>query len=283
MQYFADECKEFQEAVADAVRSVGATPLRTIWCCDEIVPGNVLSPANHRKFWAFYVGFADMPRHRSSQEQWWLPVALLRSSIASSVVGGLSNCFKLLLRDALFEPSQLATVGVALQLGRPVLARISVGSIIADESALKALWDSKGASGTKPCLFCGNLVSLMSGLADEIPRLIDVSCCDHRRFQLCSDTDIWSAYDRLASLSGRVTKADFGVQERAAGLNYSPDSLLGDRQLRKHLGPVSVTRMDWMHNLCVNGVGNKEIHIFLERCKEQLGGAVCISPNFPAS
>ena len=271
MQYFVNECETFKQGLAGAVRSARAMPLRTAWYLDEIVPGNVLRPDNNRKFWAFYMGFEDLPRHRLGQEQWWLPIAVLRSRVASSVVGGLSHCFKVLLKSALFEPCRLATVGFALTLDEPVLVRIRSSSVIGDESALKGFWKNKGASGTKPCLFCGNLVAMQSGLAEDNPRLIDVSCCDHRRFQVCNDSDIWEAFDRLGAVREGMSNRDFGMQEQAAGLNYHPQSILADRQLRNHIGPISSTKMDWMHNLCVGGVASVEIHLFLERCRGELG------------
>lgn len=55
------------------------------------------------------------------------------------------------------------------------------------------------------------------------------------------------------------------------GLNYDSRSVLADQDLRPHLPPITTSTMDWMHNLCVNGVVNVEIHAFLSKCKASLG------------
>jgi len=153
-----------------------------------------------------------------------LPVAILRSSIAADVEGGMSRCVRDLLRSALFEPSGLARAGVAVKLDPPALIKVRVSAILGDEAALKAVWGSKGASGTRPCLFCGNLVSMQSGLADGNPAFVDLACTDPSRFQLCADADVWAAFDDLRAKSRRMAKAVFAAEQQAAGkaLSFQP-------------------------------------------------------------
>lgn len=55
------------------------------------------------------------------------------------------------------------------------------------------------------------------------------------------------------------------------GLTYDEHSLLADRDLRAHLGPISATHMDFMHNFLVNGVANTEVFLFMARGKAQMG------------
>lgn len=55
------------------------------------------------------------------------------------------------------------------------------------------------------------------------------------------------------------------------GLNYNAESMLADMRLRPLLPPISVTKMDWMHNMCVGGVSNHELHAFFGCCRTSLG------------
>ena len=217
-KYFVEVSPAFKAALSEAVMSARARPLSAIFYLDEVVPGNLLRPDNHRKFWAIYLGIAEFAAQRQWQEQFWLPLAILRSNIVGSVTGGLSQCFRRLVRCVLFEPCNLATTGAAIQLDGPTLLRLRASHLIADEAAIKAVWNSKGASGTKPCFFCANLVSAMSGLADR-PNLIDVSCADPSAFQVMSNDDLWGAFDALEQEHGRRSKREFVVFQQAFGLN----------------------------------------------------------------
>ena len=215
IQYFASASDLFREAAPQALSSAGAAPLDTIWYLDEVVPGNVLKPENHRKFWTIYMAISGCDNRFA--EQFWLPVAVLRSGIASSVRGGVSQCMRSLFRSVLFDPCRMAEVGAPIVLDVPVLARLSIKHIIGDEGAIKYLWDSKGASGIRPCFFCCNVVSKHSGLASGCRTLVDTGCTDPRRFQLCSNADIWNFFDKLAENHNALTKAAFTIQERASG------------------------------------------------------------------
>lgn len=216
--YFATESAEFRASLVRALDNAGPRPLSCILYLDEIVPGNILRPDNRRKFWAIYVSFEELGRERLFLEQYWLPLAVLRSSIVGDVAGGLSNCFRLLVRSLLLDPLAAASAGFALDLGGGArLIRLRISSVVGDEAALKSVWNSKGAAGTRPCFFCGNCVSMSSQLAAQSPDLIDISCSDPSLFQLCEDADVWSAYDHLAAQQPRLNRTDFAILEQASG------------------------------------------------------------------
>ena len=117
-------------------------PLRGILYLDEVTPGNVLRPDNKRKFWAIYLGFGQTGTGNLSREEMWLPVAMLRSTIAHQA--GVSACVRQLLRSMLLEPCNLASIGHAIQLSSPTLLRLAITNILADEAAIKAIWSNKG-------------------------------------------------------------------------------------------------------------------------------------------
>lgn len=217
IRYFVEASNAFKRALTEAASRAGTDPLRLILYLDEVVPGNVLRPENHRKFWAVYVGIADLGQAELTHEEFWLPVAIIRSSVVQGIKGGLSNTMRCLLRSILMAPANLAGAGMAIDLDGPKLLRFNMSEVIADESALKSLWGTKGASGTKPCFYCSNCVSISSNLAEEDARLIDARCADANRFVLYRDKDLWKAHDNLESSVNRLTQNDFATLQQASG------------------------------------------------------------------
>ena len=195
---------------------------------------------------------------------------MLRSTVAASATGGLSQCVRVLCRSLLFEPAHMSSAGATLNLGRPVLARLRLARLIGDESALRAVWLTKGASGTRPCMFCANVVALSAGLADDGLGLVDVTCSDPSRFVQVADADMWEQFDALEEANRTKTRKEFSILQQAAGLSYHEGSILNDAELRIHMPPISMTHMDWMHNFLVGGVLNTELTAFLSRAKEVL-------------
>lgn len=273
------QCSFHQMGLAPAPSDLGGHikvttggPLGVVVYLDEVTPGNVLRPDNRRKFWAMYLGVKDFAPTALYREQFWLPLAVLRTSVAHQVKGGVSYCFRALLNSMLLAPCQLADIGVAVELGSgPRLVRLEVKHILADEAALKAVWCSKGAAGVRPCMLCRNVVALRSQLVEGQDYLVDVSCSNTAKFHESADADIWEAWDHLAAQHGRMAKGAFANLEKASGFSYDPDGLLSDHGLRRLVGPASCTTMDWLHNCLQNGIANQEIGAFLSRCKAKLG------------
>ena len=65
----------------EVVPSSPAAPWDLVLAHDEVTPGSVLKPMNARKFTAFYITFRQF-RHRVRMDNYWFPIAILRSSIA---------------------------------------------------------------------------------------------------------------------------------------------------------------------------------------------------------
>ena len=217
LQVLSTECEHFRSAMCEATQAAGTTPLHGVLYLDEVVPGNVLRPDNRRKFWALYIEILEWGAFRLCRCQWWLPIACIRSSVASSIEGGISHCVGRLAHDMLLDPCHMATVGTTLMLPGPTLVRVQLGTLLGDESALKSTLSTKGASGVRPCMFCANLVSRQSGLAPGSDRLIDVSCSNPDKFQPTSDQTVWESWDTLASEQTRRTRTDWIALERASG------------------------------------------------------------------
>ena len=246
-----------------------ARPWSFVFAHDEITPGNILRPDNKRKFTSFYFSFAEFGNFAIRHEVVWFHLAVLRSSIAHKVVGGLSCAVRLLLKALLGEEHGFQR-GVLLPLDDgPTLLFAKLQTHLGDEAALAQGLSLKGASGIRPCIKCANVLKKASELAGHRPNeLVEITCTDVARFMACDDRDIWRSYDRLAAVGAHATRAEIERQERAAGLNINANGVIADLSLRPLVGPVSSLTFDWQHTYLSNGVASQEVHMFLKSCRQ---------------
>ena len=84
---YAKRSKVFRDLLVDTLRS--SPQLDICLYTDEVAPGNTLALITHRKFWSFYVSFLQFGANLC-YESYWFEVAVLRTSAAKKVVGGLA-------------------------------------------------------------------------------------------------------------------------------------------------------------------------------------------------
>ena len=181
---------------------------------------------------------------------------------------------------------------------------IQLGCLVQDGAAHRAVFSVKGDSGTRCCLLCRNIISKRSQLTNEeggeillTDNVKEADCV------FTSDNDIWNSIQRLRTNYGIMclglwayfllwcgfvlgegpyichvgvcclchwprSKADFNLWQQASGMNYQPHGLLFDDSLhtspRPILKPASQFMHDWMHLMCVGGVFQTTIYLFLE-------------------
>ena len=90
----------------------------------------------------------------------WFEVAILRTTTTKAeIAGGLSELASSVLETFFGEPHDARQAGFQVDvLGHGSLRiYLDIGYVLADESALHALFASKGSSGLKPCYFCLNI------------------------------------------------------------------------------------------------------------------------------
>ena len=102
-QHFAERCPAFRDALLHATSSA-TSPLKLAFYCDEVTPGDPLVLDVTRKFWTFYVSIFDFSLRRLCSEYFWLPLAVIRTSVAKLVVGGVSGCMAEFLKSVFGEP-----------------------------------------------------------------------------------------------------------------------------------------------------------------------------------
>jgi len=272
MRYVARDSALYRGVLRAALMNRPGQPLTLVMYLDEVTPGNVLRPDNLRKFWAVYISFRELPTWCLTREQFWLPIAVLRTSMSTRIKGGISNCCRLLLRSILFDPCNAVDVGFAVALGEaegdPQLIRVALGNILGDESALKYVFSNKGASGLRCCLLCRNVVSMSSDLVSGQNYLVDISCGDPSLFDPATNESIWTTYDHLASQKRILNKTAFAKLEKACGFTWDEDSLLADIPLRRHLRPATAYTMDWLHNYLCHGILAFEVNLLLDASRQ---------------
>ena len=115
INWFARECIVYKHLLSETVRRHG-NRLKLLVYADEVTPGNPLQPDIARKYWAIYVGIKEFGSARLADSAMWLPIALLRSVPSKKIIGGFSNCMRMLFRAWFVAPLQVHTNGIVIDL-----------------------------------------------------------------------------------------------------------------------------------------------------------------------
>lgn len=91
-------------------------PYGLVVYCDEITPGNVLAPDTTRKMYCWYCSVKEWGPKVLRHSAAWVPIAIIRSSVAKDLDGGVTMCFAVILRR-LFLAERISTDGVCLNVG----------------------------------------------------------------------------------------------------------------------------------------------------------------------
>ena len=202
-----------------------------------------------------------------------MTLAVARTRALKTHPAKLSGFTRLLLRD-LFFSQDVNGQGIRI-LGRT--ARVAFHALLADEEALSAMWHAKGSSGVIPCAICcsvtdkpkaADIAAGLRSLPQRSALIQDITCSDKSRIGLKSDFDVWHLADKLMAQAGSPT---LQVSEQNYGLNYHPDAILFDKELRRYVRPATCNRMDLMHVVYSNGVLGAEVMLFLRNLKVSHG------------
>ena len=140
------------------------------------------------------------------------------------------------------------------------------GFIIADEAALKQVFEPKGASGLRMCFLCKNAIQERSQLAehDRTGFLVGHAEHDLAKYSLRTDESLWND---LARRHATMRVGAFDLRQKALGVNFAPHGVLFDASLRRHVGPVTGTMWDWLHTYLVGGVFVTEMKELMRELK----------------
>ena len=123
---------------------------------DECLPGNPLMPDRRRKICCWYLCFVDACAglaHMSSSS--WVSLAFLRHEISSQACGELSQATAIVVES--LRPLLQEGVMLTVSAQRKFFLSCSLMAVLMDEAAMAETWQSKGATGRRPCPSCSKL------------------------------------------------------------------------------------------------------------------------------
>ena len=273
LTYMCSECPDFAVLLRDALVA-DDNHLWLILYCDGVTPGSVLGHDNKRKSVVWYASFAQFGPSLCHEEL-WMTLALARNLALKKYPAKLSGYTRLLLRE-LFMSQDVNGRGIDI-LGKR--ARVTFHALLADEEALSSMWHAKGSSGITPCAICctvtnkptaADIEAGILSLPQRSALIQDISCSDKSRIGIKTDSDVWQLADEL-QLMAQAGAPTLQVSEQNYGLNYHPDAILFDKELRRYVRPATCNRMDLMHVVYSNGVLAAEVMLFLRSLKDSHG------------
>ena len=263
------ECPGFRGALRETFLAKPCSqsePYHVVVYGDEIVPGNVLRLDNRRKVFAVYAYIHEMGPRYAKHESLWLPLIAIRASALKEISTGIGTCFRAMFREW-FIKDRIHEQGLLLDLDLPdtryANLYFKLGSMLADADAWRATWASKGSSGTVPCVLCRNVLKTRVSSS----YLVHLSCSDSSRFDFASNEDLWEKSDTLARTASEGTKKELEELQMLYGINYSPEGILADKELRPFVKPADTITYDAMHCLVSNGICQNETALLLAALK----------------
>lgn len=240
-------------AFASLVRDYCTDGVATIALyADETKPGNVLRPDVGRSMECIYWTVAEFPSWWRARRCGWMLFTVVLSRTLQQLEGGASalmaKCMKVFWSA---DGWNLESVGVRMPTGAVFRARF--GFFVADEREIKYLWGVRGASGTKPCCSCRNVVGRM-----ELEESLDTYLVHHTwgtpdRFDLHTRQSYEEARGMLEHEARHGTQASLAALSQVLGLCYQPCSVMFDSHLKHFANPADCTYWDWMHILLASG------------------------------
>ncbi|CAE7684539.1 unnamed protein product [Symbiodinium sp. CCMP2592] len=204
-----------------------------------------------------------------SKEDSWFVLTAVRSTDVKRLSNGMTQLMKRIFAIFLLDRRDQLLHGVRLPMPNQQYWMLCL--LIADEAALKSVWEDKGASGTKLCFMCQNVVSHSSGLHNTDASGSLVSHVSHQKSQMVQQTDasIKEAAQHLTQCRPLMNKGEFKKRQFALGLNFCEHGALFSPELKEILRPISVSMFDYMHNYVVGGVFHVEMSQLLEALQKQ--------------
>ena len=184
----------------------------------------------------------------------------VRKTTHANVRGGVAAVYRHLIKTfrAAWAHGQ-QTIEIAI--GQETL-RVSadINRTIQDEAGECEVFGYKGSAGIKCCWSCANCTDVNHERAahDRTGLLVDVRCNDPSRFLLHTNASIFAHVETLRAHYDNTGRAPPQL-ESDFGINFLPDGILADVELREVLPPVDTTMRDPAHLLILNGRANWEI------------------------
>ena len=153
LQEKINHCGLFASMMKQALQVQGPA-LTLLVFADEANPGNILAARHPRKSNLYYFTFWEFPLLHV--ESLWLPLAVIRANEVAKAGSSYAEVTKVLLEHVYDEVED----GMALSIdGQAEMVFVRKVILLNDHEGLRAVSGSKGASGTKPCFACCNVLA----------------------------------------------------------------------------------------------------------------------------
>ena len=226
--------------------------------CDEVVPGNVFRPGKNRGIQAVYWTILQLPswlRDRANSLGWFTFIyagsrQLQEAGITMSMF--MAKIFKIFWSSDLgcynFE-----TVGLRLPI-RATTFHICgyFCCFLGDEKSIKETFSLKGASGSKPCANCSNVV----GRVDQkqmVEGLAHVLDPDMSKWHAHTTATFAEMVRRLSTANASGNLKMLQTLQQVLGIVYEPRGVIFDPNLLQLTKPPTTVYWDFMHCMYASG------------------------------
>ena len=257
LTWFCETNNEFGQMLMKCLRGIEAASVYLY--CDEVTPGAVLAPLNTRKSYLWYLSF-DLFGCFLHEIASWTCVAILTHDHADQVRGGLSSAVRALCHHIFDNGAEIVKIGE-----QTWLLKLRLHKFTGDADAMRAIFNSMGSGGVRPCLKCTNCIHKKG----QVPAgYVTIAESNSALFKPMTDTLLWKIIDYLKSVAESQGKTQLEKAETTHGLHWDPAGLLADVTLRGTVRPSDGTG-DSMHILFSNGIAAIELGLFMAACWEE--------------
>ena len=261
----------FSEFFGKKAEELGSGPTQQwsiILYSDEITPGNQLKASNSRKLQTFYWSLAEFGAAALSCEDAWLVLTSVRSKTVMDLNSKLSQLTKHCMLSFTQHGRDFRHGALMPCEGNPgfmLCAQLKL--VVADESALKSMYEFKGASGKLMCFFCRNTLQKRYAPENMDERMVWHTCTDKRRFITHTRETLKEVVEFVASQSTRLNKGDFAELQTSLGINHAEHGVLSCQEVMDMFDPTQGTMFDWMHCYFVAGLYHLELNELLNELR----------------
>ena len=238
---------------------------------DEVKPGNVLRPDPARTVACFYWTLKNLPPWYHARQEGWFFFSCFPTKFLDKLQGGYSFLFGKMLEAFFHGEVWNFERGFPCQSSQGTFVfKAPFSTLLSDEKSIKEMWGLRGASGTKPCFRCVNVVGHMTAqqvAAANVGWLVHFRCADQSKFAPHTPASFQEMRDKLRLVRGN--KKECQRLGQLYGLHYTPFSVLWHPTLGTKVCPIKNTMFDWMHVLVASGgVAQYEVNEFAKQIRD---------------
>lgn len=298
VHYHCENSPHFALIVSDALRRypcTAARPWDVVIYQDGVDPSDGLAKNKSRKSAVYYWSFKQFGYEALAHEQVWGTVAVMRTTKANKLEGGMPRLTYHVLEQFFGEEHDIRRSGMSVQLhGSQERAKIiaKIGILFGDIPALAEMLSNKGHGGTRPCPKCLNATHHKPPAGAAPLHLfsdwaVPITETNFQMFQQYTNKQIKMAVQQIDLYkaewaNGARTKLDFETKETLYGWSYNAWSIILAPKFM--LDAADAIMFDWAHVYVAGGIADVEFGVFMKHMSKHKsrgghGSADCTYQN----